>query len=173
MAGHFTPSRRLSPAPAPLFAVFVAVLALSVAYYSQYVGGLHPCEMCHWQRMPYAGNIVLGLVAFLSRNKHKQFSRTLVWMCFIGLMTATGLGAFHAGVEYGWWEGPTACSGGLGTGMTNEELLAKILGAPSVSCKDAAVRVLSISMAGWNALYALCSAIILLILIRKSARRGR
>lgn len=171
MGAYFTAVRRLSPAVAPLFAVLAGVVALAVAYGSQYIGGLNPCQMCYWQRIPYALVIVLGILAFFLRNSKKSGYSLLVWLCYIALLAGAALGFFHAGVEYGWWEGPTACAGSLTAEMSMEELRAKILGAPTVSCKDAAIRVLSISMAGWNGIYGLCSAIILLILIKKTIRR--
>lgn len=171
MASHFSASRRLSPALAPLFAVLVGVVALGAAYGSEYIGGLHPCQMCYWQRIPYAVVIVLGIIAFFLRGKRGGAYPLLLWLCWLAVVVGMGLGAFHAGVEYGWWEGPTACSGGIDANLSMEELRAKIMGAPTVSCKDAAIRVLTLSMAGWNALYALCSATILLILIRKTGRR--
>ena len=31
---------------------------------SQYFGGLHPCEMCWWQRYPHVAAIVLAVLAF-------------------------------------------------------------------------------------------------------------
>lgn len=171
MASHFSASRRLSPALAPLFSVLVGVVALGAAYGSQYIGGLHPCEMCYWQRIPYAVLIVLGVIAFFLRGKRTKIYSLLIWFSFLTILTAMGLGGFHAGVEYGWWEGPSTCSGSLTAEMDMEELRRKIMGAPTISCKDAAIRVFTLSMAGWNAVYAWCSAIILLILIRKTGRR--
>ena len=44
------------------------------------------------------------------------------------------------------WPGPSTCSGGLGDGLptlTNE---------PVVRCDEATIRILGLSLAGWNAL---------------------
>ena len=51
----------LSPAlgRARLLALLVPVIALGTAYASQYLGGLHPCEMCWWQRYPHMAAIPL------------------------------------------------------------------------------------------------------------------
>ena len=38
---------------------------LGGALYYQYVKGLAPCEMCHWQRWPHIAAIVVGLLAAL------------------------------------------------------------------------------------------------------------
>lgn len=141
----------------------VAVLALGLAYVSEYVFGLHPCEMCYWQRVPFGVLIVLGLAAYFV----PKIARPLLWLAALVLLVSAALGAFHAGVEWKWWEGPSACSGGVRAGMTAEEILRHIRQAAVVSCTDAAVRVLGLSMAGWNALYSLGAALALLFALKQ------
>ena len=86
-------------------ALCVPVALLAGAYFSQYVGGLYPCEMCWWQRyahfvaVPFA---VLGLVA--------PPRRAWVTLAALAILASGLIGAYHAGIEYGWWEGVTACS---------------------------------------------------------------
>jgi hypothetical protein len=63
-----------------------------------------------------------------------------------------------AGIEYGWWQGFTACTGGLGSGQTAEELRATIENAPIVRCDEPAFKLFGLSMAGYNFLYALALA---------------
>ena len=49
---------------ARLLALLLPVGLLGGAIGSQYFGGLHPCEMCIWQRWPHAVAIVLAAIAF-------------------------------------------------------------------------------------------------------------
>ena len=63
------------PAPAALarlVAIGVPAVLLAGAYLSQFVGGLHPCEMCYWQRWPHFFALAVAALAFLfaapSRN---------------------------------------------------------------------------------------------------------
>ena len=50
-----------SPAAvARLIALLLPLALLGGALGSQYFGGLHPCEMCIWQRWPHASAIVLA-----------------------------------------------------------------------------------------------------------------
>jgi disulfide bond formation protein DsbB len=168
MPTHFNPNRFLVPAFTPLFAIGVSTLALAVAYLAQYAGGLYPCTLCYWQRIPYAIILLTGLAAFLARKKYQAFSQLLNWLCLMILLAAAGLGILHAGVEYGWWEGPGMCSAPIETNATPEEILARIMNAPAVSCKVVAVRIIGLSMAGWNAIYALAAAWALFIFIRKT-----
>ena len=51
-------------AAARLAALLLPLALLGGALGSQYLGGLHPCEMCYWQRWPHAGAILLAAVAF-------------------------------------------------------------------------------------------------------------
>ncbi len=42
------------------------------AYLSQYVGGLHPCEMCYWQRWPHFAAVVPRRARFPIRRAEPQ-----------------------------------------------------------------------------------------------------
>lgn len=160
------------PAPIPLmlgrslrcwalFAFAVSVVALGLAYVSEYFFGLHPCTMCYWQRVPYGVVIVLALAAYFLRAPKVQAG--LLWLSVLLFAGGALLAAFHAGVEWRWWEGPTTCSGGVDGNLNPDELLARIMNAPAVSCTDAAIRVLGLSMAGWNALYSAGTALVLAV----------
>ena len=62
------------------------------------------------------------------------------------------LAAYHAGVEYHWWAGPTACTGGL-TGSLDVNDLAKALDSVKVvRCDEVQLRIAGLSLAGWNVL---------------------
>ena len=55
----------LGPAAvARLMALLLPLGLLGGALGSQYLGGLHPCEMCYWQRWPHAAAILFGALAF-------------------------------------------------------------------------------------------------------------
>lgn len=86
-------------------AVAIPAALLGGAYVAQYGFGLYPCEMCWWQRYPHFAALGLGLLAFVAKPAR-------LWVTLAGLaIIASGLiGGFHAGVEYHWWEGITACS---------------------------------------------------------------
>ena len=78
---------------------------LGGAYISEYVFGLYPCEMCWWQRWPHFAALALALASY-AVGPHR------VWAALAGLAVVTSglIGGFHAGVEYGWWEGVTGCT---------------------------------------------------------------
>jgi len=124
-----------------------AVLAGAFAF--QHLGGLAPCEMCIWQRWPHVTAISIGLIIlFTGEGK-------LAWLAAIAALTTALIGAYHVGVEQGWWEGPTTCSAGEVSGLSAEQLLDQIMTAPLVRCDEIAWQLGGISMAGWNAIVSL------------------
>ena len=151
------------PAPAALarlIALGLPAALLGGAYLSQYVGGLHPCEMCYWQRWPHFFAIAVAALAFLfpaaSRN-----ARLLTALAAIAIAVSGAIGIFHAGVEYGWWEGLTRCASG--GAMTLDELMK----VPLIRCDQVQFSFLSVSMAGWNAIISLGSAVGIALLLRR------
>jgi len=126
---------------------------LAAAFAFQHLGGLAPCTLCLWQRWPHAAAVLLGVAALALPGR-------LLPVLGAGAALATaGIGAYHAGVERGWWEGPQACAGGAPVGaMSVEDLTAQIMAAPLVRCDEVAWALGGISMAGWNALASLALA---------------
>ena len=60
---------RISRYAAPLAALTIPLALYGGALVSQFGFGLHPCEMCYWQRWPHQAAIVLAALALLlSRN---------------------------------------------------------------------------------------------------------
>ncbi|MGB6229666.1 MAG: disulfide bond formation protein B, partial [Litorimonas sp.] len=68
--------------------------------------------------------------------------------------TTAALGAYHTGVERGWWEGPSTCSGNAGelSGMSGADLLSFDTAKTLVMCDEVVWQFLSLSMASWNAI---------------------
>lgn len=123
----------------------------------QYIGELAPCPMCIWQRWPHLAAVLLGLLVITVLWRQRR------WLSVIGagiMLVSTGLGLFHAGVEQGWWEGPTSCSGMNPSGMTAEEMLSVLEAAPLVRCDEIVWDFLGLTMAAWNGIISLGLAIL-------------
>jgi disulfide bond formation protein DsbB len=60
-------------------------------------------------------------------------------------------GAYHAGVEWGFWTGPTECTGALDRAASVSDFLKQLETVKAVRCDSAALRILGLSLAGWNA----------------------
>ncbi len=126
-----------------------SLLLLTAALGYQYLGELAPCPMCIWQRWPH---VVAVLIALTATTVLWRLRRPLAVAGALTMTVGAGLGAYHAGVEQGWWPGPTSCSGVDPSGLTPDELLTRLSQAPLVRCDEIAWDFLAISMAGWNGL---------------------
>jgi len=141
-----------------LLAAGGSVLLLLGAFVFQYFG-FAPCKMCLWQRWPHAAAIGVGaLVVLLGPLLLLGVAGAL------SMLITAGIGIYHTGVERGFWEGPTSCSGGDGglTGLSGAELLSTDVVNNVVMCDEVAWAdpVINLSMASWNALASLCLAYI-------------
>jgi len=120
------------------------------AFGFQHIGGLAPCKMCLWQRWPHAAAVVIGAVLLVGGP------RVLAWLGALAALTTGLIGAYHAGVEWGFWPGPSSCTGGgmdMG-GMDGSALLSLDEPLGMVMCDEVVWSLLGLSMAGWNAIVA-------------------
>lgn len=152
------PRRSASRATAYWLALLTPAALLGGALVSQYLFGLPPCEMCWWQRYPHGAALVLGLAAFVLR------SDWLVRLAALAILVSGAIGGYHAGVEYGWWEGLTRCATGA---LANGDPLASIMNAPVIRCDVAPWSLWGISLAGWNFLISGAAGIAILVLLAR------
>ena len=141
---------------AAMCTVILAALAL------EHVGGYLPCKLCLEQREPWYVAILVMVVA--------TAGLMLRWppMVFRGFLLIAGLlmiysfylGVFHAGVEWAWWEGPGDC-GAVEGGIASDtgSFLQQLEQTVAPSCNEAALRILGLSLAGWNAVASLVLAL--------------
>jgi disulfide bond formation protein DsbB len=147
---------------APIVALLAPLLLYGGALVSQFGFGLHPCEMCYWQRWPHQAAIVLALLAMLMRANDRAM-RGLTVLAAVAIAVSGLIGAFHAGVEYGFWEGITTCA----TGRAGPVSLDSIMDAPLIRCDTAPWSLFGISLAGFNAIFSLGAAALVLTLLRR------
>ncbi|MGX0586442.1 disulfide bond formation protein DsbB [Sphingomonas sanguinis] len=143
------------------------VALLAGAWGSQLFGGLYPCEMCHWQRWPHYAALVPAFLAFFVPQRSVRGS--LVILAALLIAVSGAIGVAHAGVEYGWWQGFTACTSTVSfTGGSAADRLNAILKAPVIRCDVAQWTLGGISLAGFNAIFSLGGAAAILVLMRKA-----
>lgn len=148
---------------ARVLALLIPAALLGGALVSQHGFGLFPCEMCYWQRWPHEAAIGFSIVALLLGRR--AAAAPLVALAAIAILISGGIGAFHAGVEYGWWEGFTTCSSTAGSAT-----LESIMNAPLIRCDQAQWTLAGISLAGFNAIFSIGGGLLVLWLL---AGRGR
>lgn len=150
---------------ARLTALLLPLMLIGGALISEYQFGLYPCEMCHWQRWPHYAAIGVALCAFVLPGTGLRHG--LVTIAALLIAMSGGIGIFHAGVEYGWWEGLTSCS------ISGPASLDDIFNTPMVRCDVAQWSLLGVSLAGYNALISLGGAGIILTLLRRARVLGK
>jgi disulfide bond formation protein DsbB len=123
-----------------IFAVMLA--AIAGAWIFEYLGYL-PCDLCLQQRWAYYAIVPLSLLLALGNPGWIQYG---LYVCLAILVGSAIFGIYHSGVEWKFWPGPGTCgAGAVGGGLPD-------LTKPVVKCDEAAIRILGLSLAGWNAI---------------------
>ncbi|WP_108462889.1 disulfide bond formation protein B [Devosia naphthalenivorans] len=164
-----TVSRPLDKIAAGL-AFLLGLVTIAAAWGTQVIGGLVPCELCLEQRLSYYYGLPLLLLVLALWNR-LPLTVWYVAMAIVATIFAWGtyMGAFHAGVEWGFWPGPTACTG-IGEAMDFNSLNSM---TPVIGCDVVQFRFLGISLAGYNALISLAIVGLLLVSIAAQMRHNR
>lgn len=168
-------SARLFDAPARIISLSlgVSLLLIATVWFMQLVMGLHPCEMCLTQRLPYYLMIPVSAAALWAVRQ--QMMARAVTIAF----ALTGAAAFaysaytgfrHVGVEQKWWAG--SCSGSDLGGMDFASQAEALLNTPVVRCDEIAWSFLGISLAGYNFLIASGLTLLCAGLLIRTLRRG-
>ena len=153
--------------PATLAASLVALGGAATilgAYSFQNVLHYIPCELCLQQRIPYYVGIPFAVVVALAARAGAPRPLVIAGLALLALamLIGAGLGVYHAGVEWKFWEGPRECSSAMMSFGNAGSLLDQMSHAKLVPCDTAAWRFLGISLAGYNVLISLALAAIAL-----------
>jgi len=140
----------------PVLALVASLAMLGTAHGFERFAYMLPCELCLRQREVYWAVVamaVTGLVLWKIRPA-RRFMTALNVMLGLVFVTGAVVAAYHAGVEWKWWQGPLGCSGGPMDPNAIVDIDLGNLDKPmgTVSCDEAPWHLLGLSMAGWNAL---------------------
>src|SRR6202167_97382 len=152
---------RRNPDAIAALAIFAVSLAtLLGAWFFQFVLKLPPCPLCLEQRIPYYVVIPLSLLVAVAALLHAPRSVVAAGYAavLIAMLCSAALGAYHAGVEWHFWAGPTDCSGPMTDFTAQGPLLDQLRSIRVVRCDEAAWRFFGISLAGYNVLISLAFA---------------
>lgn len=172
-ANSAAPSRALPTDKILVAIVFVLALAtIAGAWGSQLFGGLVPCELCLAQRQAYYWGLPVLALILIFWNRLPLPAWYVVMLVAVGIFIwSTYMGSYHAGVEWGFWPGPTACTGS-GDGPNLNDLLTgdikKVVPCDVVQWRDP---IIKFSLAGYNAILSAVVVVILLAAIVFQVRR--
>lgn len=152
---------QITPYRAVLLILIVSTLTIGGAWIFEYAG-YPPCELCLKQRWAYYATIALTLILLGLGEKRPSMLRTGLVVLTVVWLGNMVFGIFHSGVEWGWWPGPSSCTGtgGFTGGLPD-------LSKPVVMCDKPAIRILGLSLAGWNAIISLGLALLAMTTLRR------
>jgi disulfide bond formation protein DsbB len=133
--------------------IAAASLAILAAVWIFQGLGYQPCELCLTQRYAFylAAPLAFVTAAFASRSAH-GLARAGFALLAAAFVASAALAAYHAGVEYHWWAGPTACTGALTGSLDVNDLVKSLDSVKVVRCDEVQLRIAGLSLAGWNVL---------------------
>jgi disulfide bond formation protein DsbB len=140
------------PALGAALAIFLlAAATISGAWIFQ-ASGYAPCELCLKERLPYyAGLGVSALAIGFAWRGPRSLCLVAFAILFVIFAFSAGFGVYHAGVEWRYWPGPADCTGSFQKASSPAEFLKQLQTIKVVPCDEVALRILGLSLAGWNA----------------------
>jgi disulfide bond formation protein DsbB len=168
--------RLLQPSAAIVLATVGSALLLAGAWWFQLVLGLLPCKLCLEQRWPHYAALFVGGVALalgLAGIGGQRLARGALWLLALLFTVSIAMGAYHAGVEWGFFMGPSDCGGaGPAVAGSMQDFMRQLQTTRVVSCTEAAWRWLGLSLAGWNAVFSAVLASLAAIAAIAAGQRG-
>jgi disulfide bond formation protein DsbB len=151
----------LPPSQAPrALMIMAASLAILAAVWILQGVGYEPCELCLTQRYAfYVAAPLAALTAVVASRSAQGLARTGFALLALAFLANAALAGYHAGVEYHWWPGPTACTGGLTGPVDVNDLMKSLNSVRVVRCDEAQLRIAGLSLAGWNVIASAALAI--------------
>jgi disulfide bond formation protein DsbB len=133
-----------------IFAAALATIAGAWIYESL---GYLPCELCYKERIPYYAAFALaplaGLAAQTGRAALARGAFALLALLFAG---DAALSAYHSGVEWKIFPGPSDCSGALNAAGSMADFMKQLQNVKVVRCDEPSLFVLGLTLANWNVL---------------------
>ena len=164
-AGHIAAMMQMSTRTACLLCALAAGAALGLALASEYWGGLVPCALCLWERVPYRVIIGLGALGFVLRGDFVP-RRLVLLLILLAALAAAGLAFVHVGVERGYWPSPLPeCAAKPIDFGSVADRLRSMPERPAKPCDEPTflIPALPLSMAAMNLLFAMAFAAYLAI----------
>ena len=143
--------RGVTPLHIALAILIIAAGSIAGAWIFQALGYV-PCELCLKERIPYYAGIVLAaFAALLSVSGRTRFLPAVFAGLAVIFAAGAALGVYHSGVEWGFWPGPSDCTGAFdGAGSVND-FLKQLQSVKVARCDVVSLRVFGLSLAVWNA----------------------
>ena len=143
--------------------IVLSFIALSFAYFVEFVLGHEPCNLCKIERIPYIGTIILIAFLIFTKKWEKSILIVVLLLFIFGAITSV----YHVGIEQGIVNESLLCELGINTNIQNTDELLKSLNKTPISCKDVTFKIFGLSLATFNAVLSILISYILLTLVLK------
>ena len=124
----------------------ISILALTSAFFIEYVLGHQPCNLCILERIPYIFALIIILLNYKFINLEKYFILLLILI----FLAATILSIYHLSIEQGFIKESLVCDLKDGSNLLSKEDILRQLQEKSVSCKDVTFKILGLSLTSYN-----------------------
>ena len=129
----------------------ISIIALSSAFFIEYVLGHQPCNLCVLERIPYLLALIIIVLNYKFINLEKYFILSLILI----FLAATILSLYHLGIELGFIEESLVCDLKNGSNLLSKEDILKQLQEKNISCKDVTFKIMGLSLTSYNILISL------------------
>ncbi len=133
------------------FIFIISVVALTSAFFIEYILGHQPCNLCILERIPYLLAIIIITLNYKFNYNERYFLLSLILI----FLAATILSLYHLGIEQGFIEESLVCDLKNGSNLLSKEEILKQLQEKNVSCKDVTFKILGLSLTSYNILISL------------------
>ena len=129
----------------------ISIIALSSAFFIEYVLGYQPCNLCILERIPYLLSLIIIILNYKFINLEKYFILLLILV----FLAATILSLYHLGIEQGFIEESLVCDLKKGSDLVSKEDILKQLQEKNINCKDVTFKIMGLSLTSYNILISL------------------
>ena len=133
----------------------ISIIALSSAFFIEYVLGHQPCNLCLLERIPY----LLAIIIILLNYKFIHFEKNFILVLTLIFLVSTGLSLYHLGIEQGFIKESLVCDLNNGSNLMSKEDILKQLQQKNVSCQDVTFKIFGLSLTSYNILISLIISI--------------
>ena len=147
---------------AALLVLLVSLFTIGGAWFIELVLGVKPCHLCLIGRIPHYIGIPVAALALIANRESvsPRIGRVLLALVAIVFLVGTGIAAYHSGVEFGIFTGPTDCTGTIEKAADIQDFLKQLQTVKVIRCDEVAMRILGLSLASWNAVISLGLAVV-------------
>ena len=134
----------------------ISVIALTSAFFIEYILEHQPCNLCILERIPY----LLAIIIILLNYKFIHLEKNFILLLALIFLVATVLSLYHLGIEQGFIKESLVCDLKNGSNLLSKEDILKQLQQKNVSCQDVTFKIFGLSLTSYNIIISLGISII-------------